>query len=120
MFPLAGVGVLIAGRAVELIQAEGVLGEVGRDPVQNDADASLMELIHQILEIIRGAIAAGGGKIAGALIAPGVVQGMFTDRKKLHVGEAHLFYVGDQIMSDIPIAEELVLAGARQEPRCIS
>ena len=43
---LAGVGVLICRRAVELVETEAVLGEVGGYPVQNDAHARLVELVN--------------------------------------------------------------------------
>lgn len=32
---------------------------------------------------------------------------MFGDRHELHMGEAHLFYVGDQIAGDVPVGEKL-------------
>ena len=49
VLPLPGVGVLVGGGAVEVVQAEGVPGEVGGDPVQDDADAGLMELVDEVL-----------------------------------------------------------------------
>ena len=112
VLPLAGVGVLVAGLPVELVQAEGVLGEVGGHPVQDHADAGLVELIHQPHEVVRGAEAAGGREIAGALIAPGGVQGVLGDGEQLHMGEAHLLHVGHQVLADVPVGEHLVVAGA--------
>ena len=71
-----------------------------------------MELVDEIFQIVRDAEAAGGGKIAGALIAPGGVQGVLGDGEQLHMGEAQLLYIGHQIGGDVPIGEELPLAGA--------
>ena len=49
VLPLPGVGVLVGGGAVEVVQAEGVPGEVGGDPVHNDPNPRLMELVNEIL-----------------------------------------------------------------------
>ena len=112
MLPLPGVGVLIGGGAVEIVQAEGVPGEMGGDPVHNHPDARLVELVNEVFQVVRGAEAAGGGEVAGALVAPGGVQGVLGDGEQLHMGEAHLLHVGYQVGGDIPVAEELPLAGA--------
>ena len=112
MLPLPGVGVFVGGGAVEVVQAKGVPGEVGGHPVHNHADARLVELVNEVLQIVRGAEAAGGGEVAGALVAPGGVQGVLGDGEQLHMGEAHLLHVGHQVGGDIPVAEELPLAGA--------
>ena len=90
---LPGVGVLVGGGAVEVVQAEGVPGEVGGDPVHDDADASLVELVDEVFQVVGGAEAAGGGEVAGALVAPGGVQGVLGDGEQLHMGEAHLLHV---------------------------
>ena len=49
VLPLPGVGVLIGGAAVEVVQPEGVPGEVGGDPVHDDPNPRLMELVDEIL-----------------------------------------------------------------------
>ena len=112
VLPLPGVGVLIGGGAVEVVQAEGVPGEVGGDPVQNHAHARLVQLVDQVFEIVGGAEAAGGGKIAGDLVAPGGVQGVLHHGQQLHVGVAHLLHIGDQVVGGVPVGEKLPLAGA--------
>ncbi|MDI2023276.1 hypothetical protein PJL18_03824 [Paenarthrobacter nicotinovorans] len=53
VFAQRRIGVLVQRLAVELGQGPGVLGEVGRDPVQKDADTGLMERVHQEPELIR-------------------------------------------------------------------
>ena len=77
--PLAGVGVFVGGGAVELVETEGVTGEVGGDPVHDDADARLVKLVDEVFQVIGDAEAAGGGEVAGALVAPGGVQGVLGD-----------------------------------------
>ena len=59
-----------------MIEAELIPGEVGGDPVHDDADASLVHLVHEIHQVVGGAEAAGGGKVAGTLVTPGGIQGM--------------------------------------------
>ena len=58
----AGVGVFIAGGAVKHVQPVGILGEVGRHPVQNHADTGLVHLVHKVHEILGGAVTAGRGR----------------------------------------------------------
>ena len=70
MLALAGVRVFKEVGAIEKGQAMRITGEVGRNPVENDADIMLVALVDKIFEIIRAAKAAGGGKVACRLIAP--------------------------------------------------
>lgn len=75
-----------------------VLGEVGGNPVQDDADARLMEAVDQGLEAVRRAKAGVGGKKARDLVAPGKVQGMLHHRHELHMGEAQLLHIGHHLV----------------------
>jgi len=68
-----------------------------------------MELVHQVHEVLGGTEAAGGSEVAGALIAPGVIQGVLGDGHQLHVGEAHLLDIGHQVLGYVPVREELPL-----------
>ena len=117
MLALPGVCVFIAGGAVKLIEAERIFGEVGGDPVQQDPNTGLMELIYQIHEVVRGAETAGGRKIAGTLIPPGGVQRMLSHRHQLYVGKPHFFHIGDQIGRNIPVAQKLIIPGAPPGPQ---
>jgi cyanophycinase-like exopeptidase len=56
VFPLSRVGVLVAGGAVELIEAVGVLAKVGGYPVQDDADAVLVHAVHEEHEVLGGPV----------------------------------------------------------------
>ena len=76
MFALARIGVFVQMGAVEIAQAVPVAWEMGGDPIEDDADAVLMERIHQKHEIVRRAEAAGRREIADGLIAPGAVERM--------------------------------------------
>ncbi len=111
MLPFPGVGVLVAGLAVKLIKTKAVLGEVGGHPVQDHPNAGLMQLVHQIHEVVGGAETAGGGKVAGTLIAPGHIQRVLGDGHQLHMGEAHLFHIGHQILRHVPVGEKFIRSG---------
>lgn len=45
---------------------------------------------------------------------------MFGDREELHMGEAQLLHIGDQIGGQIPVAEELPSPVRRQEAQVTS
>ena len=89
--------------AVEAGQAVLVLGEVGRDPVDDHADAGGMEGVHHALEVVRVAVAGGGGVVAGDLIAPGPVIGVLGHGHHLHMGVAHVLAVGGQGLTHQPV-----------------
>ncbi len=108
MKPLAGVGVLIEVGAVEEAGAVLVRGEVGGHPVQDDADAVAVQVVHQKHEILGSAVAAGGGEVAGGLVAPGAVKGVLHDRHKFHVGKAQALDVFGQERGQFPVGEEAV------------
>ena len=90
MLALPRVGVLVAGRAVELAQAVAVAREVGRHPVEDHADAVLVAVIDEVHEVLRRAVAAGGGVVADRLITPLPVNGCSLIGQQLHVRVAHL------------------------------
>ena len=87
--------ILVQGGAVEAGQRPLVLGEVGGHPVQNDANPGLVELVHQIAEVVRGAEARRGRVVTRHLVAPRAAEGVLRHGHELHVGEAHLLDVGD-------------------------
>ena len=117
MLSLPGIGVFVGGRAVKVVQAEGVPGEVGGDPVQNDAHPGLMELVDEVFQVIRRTKTAGSREIAGDLVAPGGVQRVLHHGEQLYMGVAHLLDVGHQIAGCVPVGEELTLSGAAPGPQ---
>ena len=108
MLAQARIGVLVEMRAVELGQAVGVVGEVGRRPIENHAQALLMAAIHEVHEVGGRAVAAGGGEIADGLVAPGAVEGMLHDGQQLDVREAHLLDVGNQLVGQFAVGEPAI------------
>ena len=107
VLPLAGVGVLVAGGAVELVEPVGVLAEVGGHPVEDDADAVLVHVVDKVHEILRGAVAGCGGVVAGALVAPAGVKGVLGDGQKLDEVEAHVLDVRGKLTGQVPVVDEV-------------
>ena len=73
MLALARVGVLVQRRAVEAGQAVRIAREVRRHPVEQDADAGLVQDVDERLEVVGRAEATGRRVVADGLIAPGRV-----------------------------------------------
>src|SRR5882724_6830480 len=96
MFTFARIFVFVKSRAVKTGKRPVVTRDMGGDPIDNDADARLVEGIDEELEIFRRAVAASGSIETGNLIAPGRVICVFGNGKKFDVRETHLFHVGNQ------------------------
>ena len=64
--------------------------EVRRHPVEDHADAVLVQRVDEVHEVLRRAVAAGRREVAGRLVAPRAVERVLHDRQELDVGEAHL------------------------------
>ena len=91
---LPGVGVLVERGAVEAGEGEVVLREVGRHPVDEHADAALVEVVDEAAEPVGVAVAGGRGVVARDLVAPRAAEGVLHRREQLDVGEAE---VGDVV-----------------------
>src|ERR1700733_11807334 len=75
--------------AVEVSQAVGVGREMRRHPVQDDGDAMLMQVVDQIHEILRGAVARCRGEITSGLVSPGTIERMFHYWQEFHMSKSH-------------------------------
>ena len=105
VLPLQRVAVLVQAGAVKLDEAVAVLAEVGGHPVQDHTHPCLMQGVHQRHEIVGRTVAAGGGEVAGTLIAPAVVQRVLRHRQQLHKVVAHALDIGGQLLGQLPVAE---------------
>ena len=103
---LAAVGVLVEVRPVEVGEAVLVGREVRRHPVEDDPDPALVEGVHQVHQVLGRALAAGGGEVPEALVAPRAVEGVLHHRQELHVGEAHLLHVVGEHGCQLAVGEE--------------
>src|SRR4029077_18587372 len=103
--PLLGIFMLIERGAVEASEAVRIVGEVSRDPIQNDGESLAVAFLDQGGEIGRSAEATGRRKKSGRLIAPGSVEGMLADRQKSDVGEPNILCVSRQLLCQLAIIE---------------
>ncbi len=109
MEALARIGVLEEVGAVEEGEAVVVHREVGGDPVEDDADPFLVQVVDEEHQILRRAEAAGGGEVAERLVAPGAVVRVLHDGEQLDVGEAQLLDVLGEEGGGLAVGEETVV-----------
>ena len=98
----SGCRVLIQRCTVKFFQAVGVHGKVNRYKIQNNADALLVAGVDKFGQLVR-AVAAGGGKKAGDLVAPAAVEGVLGQGHEFNVGEAVLLAVGGQQLGQLGV-----------------
>ena len=90
---------------VEEAESVFVVGKVRWDPIQDDADPSLVEVVDEIHQVLRSAVAPGWGKVAGDLVPPGTEEGVVHDREQFHVGKVHLLDIVGQLGGQLAITE---------------
>src|SRR4030042_2648271 len=108
MDALSGITVLIEMSAIKISQPVLITGKMGRHPVKDYSYIMLVQTVNEVHEILRAAVAAGRGEIAGRLIAPGAVEGMLHHRQELNMGKAHLLRILSQPGSERPVGEKAV------------
>ncbi len=101
MPPLLGISVFVERGPVEAAKGEVVRGKVTRNPVEHDADASLMEGVDESHEVGRQAEPGGGSKETGRLVAPASVERILHDREEFNVGETHLVQMVGQRLGEL-------------------
>ncbi len=95
------VGVLVEGGAVEPAQRPLVLGEVPRHPVDEHADARLMQAVDQEAQVVRAAELRHRGEVTGDLVAPRPGERVLGDRHELDVRVALPLDVLDQVLGEL-------------------
>ena len=117
MLTLARVLVLVQCAAIEAVQAQGVFGEVGRDPIDDHTDGVLVAVVDEVHEVFGGAIAACGREIAGRLVPPRSTERMLGNRQEFQVGKSHLLAILDQLVGQFAIIEPTVVGRRALSPR---
>ena len=107
LVPAAGVGVLVEGQPVEPREGEVVPGEVAGHPVEDDPDAVLVEGVDEVPEVVRGAEPGRGRVVAGDLVAPRRPVRVLHDGEELHVGEAEVGDVVDEVLGEVAVGHAL-------------
>src|ERR1700688_5242772 len=108
---------LVEMSAVEVRQTVGIGREVRRYPVENHGDAVLVQVIDQIHEILRRAVARCGSEITGGLISPGTIEGMFHHRQEFDVGEDYHSDVFGETGRSLAIGERTIVFFGYAHPR---
>ena len=93
---LARVGVFVETRSIEGTERMAVGREVRRNPIDDDADPRLMELVHELHEVVRRSKPAGRCEVARCLITPRSVEWELVDRHQFDVRVAQILHVVDQ------------------------
>src|SRR5258707_10089965 len=100
---------LVEMRTVEICQAVRVGGEVRRNPVEYDSDVVLMQVIHQVHEILRRTVTRCRSEVTGGLVSPGSVERMLHDGKKFDMREAEFARVFGQTGRDLAISQGAIM-----------
>src|SRR5262249_36529841 len=108
---------LVECRPVETAEAVGIVGEVSRHPVNDDAQALLVASIDHGGKVGRSAEATGGRKKSGRLIAPGSVERMFADRQEFDMREPHVARVSWQFLRQLAVAQPAAAMVRMPPPR---
>jgi len=112
-----GIGVLVQVGPVEVAQGEGVGGEMRGHPVEEDPDTGLMQLVDQGHEALGRPVTRGGREVAGGLVAPAPIEGVFHHGEEFHVGETGPVDVIDEQGGQLLVAEEPGGVVGRPPPR---
>ena len=108
---LARVGVLVKRGAIEIRQAMRIAREVRRHPIEQDANAGLVQDVDERPEVVRRSEATGGRIVADGLVTPGWIERMLADRQQLDVGVAHHLAVVRELVAQIDVGQEPVGVG---------
>ena len=89
--------VFVTGRTVEFEKPVFVFRKMRRHPVEDYADAVIMESVHQPHKSVRRAETRRNAEISRYLIPPATVERVFRNGHEFHVGIPHLFDVRHEL-----------------------
>src|SRR6185312_624419 len=104
LLSLARIGVLVEMRAVEITQARFILRKVRRNPVENDSNSMLVEVVDQEHEISGRPETAGWRKVSNGLVTPGAIERMLGDRKEFDVRKASRMDIVGKLNGHLPVS----------------
>src|SRR5712691_6695276 len=91
MLPFSCVSILIEVSTVKVAKSMPIFGKVCRHPVEEDADALLVHIIHEVLKVFRRTETTRGCVVAGHLVAPGTIERILGNRQQFDMGKTHIF-----------------------------
>ncbi len=111
------VGVLVERRAVEAHERELVAREVRRHPVEDHAEAALVQAVDERAELVGRAVARGRGEVARHLVAPRARERMLHDRHQLDVREVEAERVVGELVGELRVGQRAVALERVEAPR---
>ena len=99
--------ILVEACTIELCKSPAVPREVRRYPVEDDADAGLMHVVHEVHEVLRCAVATRRCVVAGHLIPPARIERMLHHRHKLDMRIALLLHILRDLQRELAVVVEL-------------
>ena len=105
-----------SARAVEARERPLVAREVRGHPVEDHADAGLVQAVDEGAELVGRAEARRGREVRGHLVAPRAAERVGHDRHQLDVGEAHVGDVGGQLVGQLQVGQRAVVLQRVQPP----
>ena len=90
---------------------------MGRHPIEEDADALLVQMVNEIHEVLRRSVATGRRKEAGGLIAPRAEERVLGDGHQFDVGETGPFDVIGQAGRNFAVRERTPVLLRHAHPR---
>ena len=105
---LARIEVFIEIGPVEFRERMRVLRKMGRNPIDDHADAGLVKSIDEMPELIWRSKPAGRRIIIRDLISPRTFKRMLGNRHQFDVGVAHLDHVGQQRVRQFEVTERTI------------
>ena len=108
MLSLSGIRIFIERLSVEIRKSEGIAREMRRHPVEYHTDACLVHAVYKRLKSLRISVARSRRIVAGHLIAPASVKGIFRNAHEFHMGVAHFLDIGRELTRQGLIREEAV------------
>ena len=109
--------VLVEGGAVEAGEREVVAREVRGHPVEDHAEAVLMEPVDEGTEVVRRTEPRRRREVPGDLVAPRSAEWMLHHRHQLDVREAEVGGVGGELVGELEVGERSVLLERVSPPR---
>ena len=113
----AGMLMLVERRPIEAGQRPVVARKVRRHPIEDHSDSLAVQVIDELLEVVRGAETRGGREVAGHLIAPRARERMLHHRHQLNVRKAKIGDVRGQLVSQLQVAQRPVALHGIEPPR---
>ncbi len=108
---------LVEVGAVEVSEAVGVGREVRRHPVDDHADAALVQSVDHLHQVLGAPVTGGRGEVARRLVAPRAVEGVLHHGQQLDVGEPVRQHVLGERVGELDVVREAVPGRRQAAPR---